>query len=49
MMLALLSAAAAQTISNPSFEANSFSVAPGYISGNAAMTRWTASNTARAW
>jgi hypothetical protein len=34
--------ARAQAIPNPSFEANSFSVAPGYISDNAAITGWTA-------
>jgi len=39
--------AAGQTITNPSFEANSFTVAPGYISGNEAahgtIPGWTAS------
>jgi hypothetical protein len=32
----------AQTIPNPSFEANSFSVAPGFISDNTDITGWTA-------
>lgn len=32
-----------QTIPNPSFEANSFTVAPGFISDNTPITGWTAS------
>ena len=44
---ALVAGAVAQTISNPSFEENSFAVAPGYISANAAIPGWTASNTGR--
>lgn len=32
-----------QTIPNPSFEANSFTVDPGYVSVNSAITGWTAS------
>ena len=31
-----------QTIPNPSFEANSFTTYPGYISVNAPITGWTA-------
>jgi hypothetical protein len=38
----------AQTITNPSFEANSYSVAPGLISDNTAITGWTADNPAGA-
>ena len=38
----------AQTIPNPSFEANTFSVAPGYISDNAPITDWTADNASGA-
>lgn len=48
IMLVLTVKAVAQTIPNPSFEANSFNVAPGYVSGNTAITGWTASNTGRA-
>jgi len=33
-----------QTIPNPSFEANGFSVAPGYISDNTQITGWTTDN-----
>ncbi len=33
----------AQTIPNPSFEANTFTVFPGYISSNTAITGWSAS------
>jgi hypothetical protein len=40
--------ALAQTIPNPSFEADTFTVFPGYISGNAPITGWTANNTSRA-
>lgn len=35
----------AQSISNPSFEADSFAGWPGYVSGNTAITGWTASPT----
>jgi len=35
--------AVGQTITNPSFEADSFTVFPGYVSGNAPITGWTAS------
>ena len=31
-----------QTIPNPSFETDTFTVSPGYVSGNAAITGWTA-------
>ena len=34
--------AGAQSIPNPSFEANTFAVYPGYISGNTPITGWTA-------
>jgi hypothetical protein len=42
MSLFLCARSRAQTIPNPSFEANSFTVAPGYISDNAEITGWTA-------
>jgi hypothetical protein len=38
----------AQTITNPSFEADTFTAFPGYISGNAPITGWTAGNPSRA-
>jgi hypothetical protein len=41
-MAVLLPASHAQTIPNPSFEADTFTVAPGYISDNKAITGWTA-------
>ena len=37
-----------QTITNPGFEANTFSVAPGWVSDNAPITGWTASADAGA-
>lgn len=37
-----------QTIPNPSFEADTFTVWPGYISGNAPITGWTANVDTRA-
>src|SRR5258705_12954506 len=37
----------AQTIPNPSFEADTFTVSPGYISGNAPITGWTANTSSR--
>lgn len=46
--LFLANGVGAQTIANPSFEAESFGVAPGYISGNRPITGWTASNPNRA-
>src|SRR5262249_24944902 len=43
-----VSNAVAQTIPNPSFEANAaFAVSPGYVSGNTAIVGWTASPTDR--
>src|ERR1044072_2578102 len=52
LALALTLAAAtgfAQTIPNPSFEADTYTVFPGYISGNGGtLTGWTANNTSRA-
>jgi hypothetical protein len=36
-------AAQGQTIPNASFETDTFTVSPGYVSGNAAITGWTAS------
>lgn len=35
-------AAFGQTITNPSFEANNYTVAPGFINGNVPLTGWTA-------
>jgi hypothetical protein len=37
-----------QTITNPSFEANVFTVAPGSISANTAITGWTAADNTKA-
>src|ERR1041384_2491724 len=37
----------AQTIANPSFEADSFTVFPGYISGNGQISGWIANNNDR--
>ena len=34
-----------QSIPNPSFEANTFATAPGYVSDNTAITGWTADPT----
>jgi Immunoglobulin domain/Immunoglobulin I-set domain len=52
LALALAFAAAsafAQTIPNPSFEADTYTVFPGYISGNGGvLTGWTANNNDRA-
>src|SRR5436190_10942633 len=42
---ALLSA---QTITNPSFEANAFTVSPGSVASNGPITGWTVSDPARA-
>jgi len=39
---------AAPAISNPSFEADAFTVFPGYISGNSPITGWTAGDATRA-
>src|SRR5262245_23120679 len=41
-----LALASAQTIPNPSFEANSFTVYPGYISGNTQIVGWTTTDSA---
>ena len=41
----LCCAALGQTIPNPSFETDTFTVFPGYISGNMAITGWTANPT----
>jgi hypothetical protein len=48
ILATFLTSARAQTISNPSFEANAFTVFPGYVSNNATITGWTASPTDRA-
>src|SRR5262245_24149150 len=40
-----LALASAQTISNPSFEANSFANYPGYISNNTQIVGWTSTAT----
>ena len=45
--LLLCQAVRGQTIPNPSFEANSFTVNPGYISSNTAITGWTGTPTNR--
>lgn len=42
-ILLVLPAVQAQTIQNPSFEASTFSVAPGYVIENAAIPGWTTS------
>src|SRR5437667_9295917 len=46
-VLALAASTRAQTIPNPSFEADTFTVFPGYVSGNGAITGWTANNNDR--
>jgi hypothetical protein len=46
-LLGSLALAPAQTISNPSFEANSFTNDPGYIAGNGPITGWTSTDTNR--
>jgi hypothetical protein len=49
VILALVSPlAAAPTIPNPSFEADTFAVFPGYISGNSPITGWAAGDPAHA-
>ena len=40
-------AATAATIPNPSFETDTFTVFPGYVSGNAPITGWTGNNNDR--
>jgi hypothetical protein len=47
-LLGALSLVAAPTIPNPSFEADTFTVFPGYISGNSPITGWTAGDPTRA-
>lgn len=47
-LLVLATSVGAQTLPNPSFEADSFAVYPGYISGNGTITGWTSSNNERA-
>src|SRR5882724_4250556 len=42
-LFALAVSARAQTIPNPSFEADTFAVPPGYVSGNGGITGWTGS------
>ncbi|HMC28574.1 MAG TPA: hypothetical protein VKM56_12360, partial [Verrucomicrobiae bacterium] len=46
-LLALAVSTRAQTIPNPSFEADTFTVPPGYVSGNGAITSWTGSDNGR--
>jgi hypothetical protein len=41
IVVLLCRAALGQTIPNPSFETDAFTVSPGYISGNTAITGWT--------
>ncbi len=41
IVVLLCRAALGQTIPNPSFEADTFTNSPGYISVNAAITGWT--------
>jgi len=47
-LLSALALASAQTISNPSFESNSFTVYPGYISMNTQIVGWTTTDPAHA-
>ena len=42
-----ITAQAAPTLTNPSFEANTFATSPGYISGNSAITGWVGAPTNR--
>src|SRR5438105_4255214 len=46
-VLALAVSMRAQTIPNPSFEADTFTSPPGYVSGNGAITGWTGSDNGR--
>jgi len=48
LTLVSTSLVAAPTIPNPSFEADTFTVFPGYISGNSPITGWTAGDPTRA-
>ena len=45
VVVLLCRAALGQTIPNPSFEADTFTTFPGYISVNAPITGWTANPT----
>jgi hypothetical protein len=45
IVVLLCRSALGQTIPNPSFEANTFTISPGYISVNTPITGWTASPT----
>ncbi len=47
-LLAAVATAGAQTLANPSFEADVFTVAPGSISANTAITGWSATDNAKA-
>jgi len=47
-LLGAMTLGAAPTIPNPSFEADTFTVFPGYISGNSPITGWTAGDPTRA-
>jgi len=46
-LLSILTAHAAPTLTNPSFETNTFATSPGYISGNTAITGWVGAPTHR--
>lgn len=46
-LLGALTAGAQPAIPNPSFEADTFTVFPGYVSGNAPITGWTSGDPAR--
>src|SRR4051794_10834989 len=47
-LLALAGSAGAQSITNPSFETDTFSVAPGTVSANGPITGWSTVNGAKA-
>ncbi|MEO6035232.1 MAG: hypothetical protein ABIQ35_08260, partial [Verrucomicrobiota bacterium] len=47
VITAIAPAIFAATIPNPSFEADNFTVSPGYVSGNSPITGWTNNNPAR--
>ena len=46
-LLGALTAGAQPVIPNPSFEADTFTVFPGYVSGNAPITGWASGDPAR--
>src|SRR3954469_18624681 len=48
LLCLLVASSKGQTITNPSFEADTFTTFPGYISGNSPITGWTAGDPARA-